>query len=344
MNLPRSMNVVRADRVGTAAALRLVDTPVPRPGPGQVLIRVESASVNFADVKRRRGDDYPFPTAYPFVPGSEVAGTIAALGAGSDGFSVGQSVFALVGGDGQGGYGQFALAYSPQVTALPPGMDFDTASGIVVAGATAMLLVRQAARLQAGESVLVPAATGAVGSLLVQLARHTGANCIIAAISPVQRKTERAIQCGAHATVDYTRADWASKVTSLTGGRGVDVLFEASGGPVLEQGLRALAPFGRAVVYGAASGRPATLGERSIVSLLYDPVPNQSLTGFNVGTWFMQRPDVAGSAIGELMGLIAAGAIRMPEITTMPLRDAAKAHELLEARQATGKLVLKPWN
>ena len=344
MNLPPTMMIASADQVGTPDVLRLLEAPVPRPSAGQLLIRVESASVNFSDVKRRRGDAYPFPTEFPFVPGGEVAGTVAAVGPGVDGFAPGQPVFALVGGSGQGGYAQFALAFAPQVTPMPPSLGFDLASGIVVAGATAALLVRQAARLQAGESVLVPAATGGVGSLLLQLARHIDAGMVIAATSPSQVKTDRAMQLGAHATVDYTKARWADQVMALTDGRGVDVLFEASGGPVLEEGLRALAPFGRAVVYGAASGRAATLGAASIVSLFYDPVPNQSLIGFNVGSWFMQRPEVAGAAIGELMGLVASGAIRMPEVTTMPLRDAAEAHRLLEARQATGKLVLKPWN
>jgi NADPH:quinone reductase-like Zn-dependent oxidoreductase len=172
MNLPRSMNVVSAGQVGAADALRMLEAPVPQPSPGQVLIKVESASVNFSDVKRRRGDDYPFRSEFPFVPGGEVAGNIAAIGAGVDGFSGGQPVFALAGGDGHGGYAQYALAYAPRVTPIPPGMDFDTASGIIVAGATAALLVRQAARLQRSDSVLVPAATGAVGSLLIQLTRH----------------------------------------------------------------------------------------------------------------------------------------------------------------------------
>lgn len=342
MTLPTSMQAVRAAQAGTPDSLVYQQLPLPQPGPGQVLLRVESASVNFSDVKRRRGDVYPFPTRYPFVPGGEVAGTVAALGAGVDGPAVGTPVFALVGGDGQGGYAQYALAYAAQVTPLPPGLDADRASVLLVAGTTAVLLLRQAARLVPGERVLVPAAAGAVGSYLVQLARHLGAGRVIAAVSS-KHKAGVAQALGAHETVDYTAPAWAAQVRELTGGEGVDVLLEASGGAVLAEGLQALAPFGRAVVYGAASGHDAALGAATLRALLYDPAQNQSLSAFNLGGWFMQRPALAGAAVAELIGLVATGAISVPAIEALPLQQAALAHQRLESRASCGKMVLKPW-
>jgi NADPH:quinone reductase-like Zn-dependent oxidoreductase len=342
MSLPKTMQAAVARSRGAADALQLQTLAVPAPGPGQILVRVDSASINFSDIKRRRGDTYPFPTAFPFVPGGEVAGTVAALGAGVEGPAPGTPVFALVGGDGQGGYAQFALAYAAQVTPLPPGLGLEQASALIVAGATAMLLLRHAARLQTGERILVPAAAGAVGSYLVQLARHLGAGQVIAATGSAE-KAQLARTLGAHATVDYSQPDWAAAVRALTDGQGVDVLLEASGGPVLAQGLHALAPFGRAVVYGAASGYDASLDAAALQALLYAPAENQSLAGFNVGAWFIRRPEVSAAALGEVIGLVMSGAITVPAIETMPLRLAAEAHRRMEARGTSGKIVLKPW-
>jgi NADPH:quinone reductase-like Zn-dependent oxidoreductase len=336
------MQAVVTAQAGTSDALRLIQRPVPTPGPGQVLLRVESASVNFADIKRRRGDVYPFPTEYPFVPGGDVACTVAALGPDVHGPPFGTAVFALVGGDGQGGYAQFALAYATQVTPLPPGLDADRASALVVASTTAMLLLRHAARLQPGERVLVPAAAGGVGSYLVQLARHLGARQVIAAAAGAD-KAGYARRLGVHATVDYSQPGWAATVLELTEGQGVDLLLEAGGGDLLAQGLRALAPFGRAVVYGAASGKDATLDAATLHALLYAPAQNQSLAAFNLGSWLMQRPAIAGQALGELIALVAAGSIAVPQIETLPPRLAADAQRRLEGRAACGKMVLKPW-
>lgn len=342
MSLPSTMQVARIHDQGGPEQIRIETVAVPQPGPGQLLIRVESASVNFSDVKRRRGDAYPFPTMLPFVPGGEVAGSVAALGPGVDAPAVGAPVFALVGGDGQGGYAQFALAYAAQVTPLPAGLDADRASVLIVAGATAALILKQVAELQPGQSILIPAAAGAVGSYAVQLARHLGAGLIVAGVSsPAKAKIARSL--GAHVSVDYTRPGWADEVRRATDGRGVDVLLEASGGPLLAQGLHALAPFGRAVVYGAASGRSAALDAATQERFFYAPAPNQSLIAFNVGGWFMERPQAAGAALGELVGLVAQGVLATPTIQRLPLAQASEAHRLLESRQTSGKLVLKPW-
>lgn len=342
MPLPTTMLAAVASREGAPGALRLETLPVPAPGPGQVLLRIESASVNFADVKRRRGDAYPVPTAFPFVPGAEAAGTVAAMGSGVEGLGIGDAVFGLVGGDGQGGYAQFAIAQAAQVGLRPPNVDPDRACGLTVAGATAWLLLREAARLQPGETVLVPAAAGAVGTFIVQLARRIGATAVIA-LTGSATKAAKALERGATATVDARAADWHQQVLALTGGRGVDVLLEATGGNALAQGLRALAPFGRAVVYGAASGDDAVLDPASLRSLLYAPAPNQSLAAFNVGGWFVHRPQVAGAALRELVGLVASGQLQAPVIDALPLAQASEAHRRLESRETLGKLVLKPW-
>jgi NADPH:quinone reductase-like Zn-dependent oxidoreductase len=207
--IPSTMKAARIHARGTAH-FQIEDLPTPRPGPGQVLIRVESAGVNFSDVKRRRGDAYPFATEFPYVPGSEIAGTVVAHGPCVDGPPIGTPVFALAGANGYGGYAQFAVSYAQTAIPIPSGMELDVAAILLVAGATAKLMLSQAALLQAGQSLLVPAATGGVGSFTLQLARHMGAGMVIAAVGN-DSKGEQALALGAHAVVNYTEPDWPSR-------------------------------------------------------------------------------------------------------------------------------------
>jgi len=274
------MQAVRAKSFGTPDVLVLEEVPIPQPGPGRVLIRVESAGVNFSDVKRRRNDAYPFPTTLPYTPGGEVAGTVEALGEGVEGPPVGTPVFALAGEDGSTGYAQFALANASGVIPTPPGLSADVASALVIAGSTALLLLKEAAHLRAGEAVLVQGAAGGVGSYAVQVAKLLGAGTVIGAAGTPEKR-EAVLALGADHAVDYTQEDWPKQVRELTGGRGVDVVLEMAGGAAFQQGLSCLAPFGRAVVYGSSSGEPLRMGPETIDAFFYDPSPNQSLVAFS---------------------------------------------------------------
>jgi NADPH:quinone reductase-like Zn-dependent oxidoreductase len=336
------MKAVQCATFGGPEVLVLREVEKPTPGPGEVLIKVESAAVNFSDVMRRRKSLYPFPTALPYRPGSEVAGTIEALGAGVKGPAVGTPVFAVVGRDGSGGYAQFALASAQQAFPIPPGLSPDVACGLVVAGATAVLTLREAARLQPGESVLVQGAAGGVGSLAVQLAKVLGAGRVLGAAS-TSAKRKQVERLGADATIDSSRPDWAAQVRELTQGRGVDVLLEMGGGASFEQGLSALAPFGRSVVYGAADPAQRSLSQAGLDALLSDPALNQSVVAFNLGLYFGLKPQAAGSAVETLIGAILSGKVSVQLGEVFPLAKAAAAHQLLESRRSTGKLVLKPW-
>jgi NADPH2:quinone reductase len=325
-----------------AADFEFETRPVPEPGPGQVLVKVHSASVNFSDVKRRRGDPYPFATDFPFVPGGEIAGTVEKLGPGVERLAPGARVLALAGPNGFGGYAHYALSYAQTAVPLPDGLGFDEASTLLVAGTTAQLILSEAARLRPGESILIPSAAGGVGSFLVQLAKGSGASPVIALIGD-RSKATTAFDLGADVVLSTAEADWANDVLAATHGKGVDVALEAEGGDNLERTLACLAPFGRLIVYGAASGVSARLGPNSIERWLYASAANQSITGFNVGDWFMRRPDVAGRELMSLMAAVLEGRIRIPPITTLPLQAAAQAHALLESRRSSGKIVLHPW-
>ncbi len=335
------MKAIQMTKQGGPEVLTLVDVSDPVAGPGQVLIRVTAASINFADVMRRRGDDYPMPTPSPFTPGAEVAGTVAALGEGVDGPAIGTEVFATVGADASGGYAELAVAYVPNVIPIPAGLDADTAAGIVVVGLTATLLLTESLGVTPGQSIFIPAAAGGVGSYTVQIAKLLGAAPVIAGASTAAKR-EIAFGLGADHVIDYTATNWAEQVRELTGGRGVDAALEMAGGARLAQTLQTLAPFGRMVVFGSVSGTVGTLDEEAVKPWLYDPAPNQSILGFNLGPWFESRLPVTLAALQQLVGWVTSGDLKVPVSRSFPLADAAEAHRLLEAGATTGKLILKP--
>lgn len=341
MTLLDKMKVAQVQHRGPAQ-FEIADVPIPSPGPGQVLIRVESAGVNFSDVKRRRGDIYPFDTEFPYVPGGEIAGAIVGHGAGVDSPPIGTKVLALAGANGYGGYAQFAVSYAQTAVPIPDGLSTEAASTLLVAGSTAKLMLRDTARLQQGESILIPAATGGVGSFAVQIAKRAGARQIIAVVGR-ESKRMQAIELGANDVVVSASHDWPDRVLELTDGRGVDVALDSYGGDSLEKTFRCLASFGRLVVFGAASGTSAQLSAKALERFLYAPAPNQTLIGFNVGSWFMERPAAAAAALIELITDILNGHIQAPSIRLLPLAEAAVAHQLLESRETSGKLVIKPW-
>ncbi len=336
------MKAIQMQHYGTPDVLIYQDIPNPKPGPGQVLIRVEAAAVNYSDIMRRTNTPYPFPTPLPFIPGSEVAGVIEALGAGVTQPPVGTPVFALAGNDGSTGYAQYALANAAQVIPIPPGLSMDEASALIVAGVTAMLTLKEVAHLQSSDSILIPGAGGGVGNYAIQIAKLLGARVVIGAASSHARR-DAALAAGAHHVVDYTRPDWPDHVREITDGRGVDVVLEMSGGRVFAQSLNCLAPFGRLIVYGMASLEPLQLDQETIIKFFYTPAYNQSLHVFNLRLWFGLRPEASVSALQDLIGFAASGQIKVPVSYKLPLSRAAEAHQMIENRRTTGKIILKPW-
>lgn len=326
------MKAVRFHETGRPEVLVHEEVPDPTPRPGEVLIKIEAVGLNFADVMRRRGDPYPEASPSPFILGGEVAGTIADLGAGVSGIEVGTPVLAV---PGAGGYAQFICVPAAMVVPIPPGLDAVQAAAIVGHGLTAALSLRKAARLAPGESVLIEGAAGGVGSFAIQLAKLYGAGKVIAAASTPEKRLI-AQRLGADASVDYTLPGWAETVRSLTGGRGVDVVLETTGGETTAQALDAMAPFGRMVFLGQASGKSAQVDPWDLT------VPNRTVTGFYIGA-FLAFPDVIQATLGEIIGFILTGKLSLQVGHVLPLSQAAEAHRLLEGRKTTGKVVLQPW-
>ena len=215
------MKVIRFHEYGGPEMLRYEDIPTPTPGPGQVLVKVKAAGVNYADAMRRQGA-YLEPSPLPYVPGMEAAGTVEAVGEGVTSVAVGTSAIAIV-TDG-GGYAEYAVAASDQVIPLPPGLEPAQSTALIVQGLTAYLLLKDAASLQAGQSVLVHAAAGGVGTLAVQLAKLLGAGRVIATAS-TEEKLAQARSLGADVTVNYTQGDWPQQVIAANDGQGVNLIW-----------------------------------------------------------------------------------------------------------------------
>lgn len=287
------MKAVRFHQTGGPEVLVLEDVPIPTPGSGEILIRVEAAGVNYADTMRRNGDPYAEPSPTPYAPGIEVAGTVEAHGPGVQGPAVGTSVFAS---PEWGGYAQYVTASAARVMPLPAGLTPVQATTLVVQGLTASLVLRQAGQLAPGETVAVEAAAGGVGSFAVQLAKLFGASQVIGLASD-GAKCARARQLGADEAIDYTDPSWPRAVRRLTGGRGTDLLLEMTGGVTLSRALQALAPFGRMVVYGQAGRQPAHVDTQRLV------VPNHSIAGFYLGAYIGRR-ELIRSTLEELIDYV----------------------------------------
>jgi len=315
------MRVVRVERFGGPEVLTLAEVPEPVPDEGRSLIEVTAAGVNYADLLRAAGT-YSGGVELPFVPGSEIVGHTR------DGRRVAALTF------GGGGYADRALVDADAVVEIPDAVADGPALALLVQGLTAWHLLRSSARLGSGESVVVNAAAGGVGTLAVQLAREFGASPVIAAASTVAKRN-LAMELGADAAVDSDPDGYPERVRQANGGRPVDIVLDANGGPAFDAALDVLAPFGRLVTYGDASrqGRPpvdpAALAQR-----------NLAVAGF----WLRPAIGLPGAyhePLGQLLSLTAKRHIRPVVGAEYPLAEARGAFADLAARRTTGKIVLK---
>ncbi len=323
------MRAIRISEWGGPEVLELAeDAPVPDPGEHGVLIRVTRAGVNFADTHARE-NTYLARYELPLVPGAEIAGVVERDG---HGFEAGRRVVSLV---GTGGYAEYVAAPAATTFAIPDGVSDATALALLLQGLTAWHLYRTSARLGQGESVVVHAAAGGVGSLAVQLGRPLGAGRVIATAS-TEEKRALALELGADVAVDVKRDDLADALVEANLGERVDVVLEMAGGKVFDASLDALAPFGRLVSYGIASGEQNQVATGALMR------KSRAVIGF----WLMhclRRPaEMIDAPLQELFERVAAGELRVVEGETYGLSEVRRAHEDLQARRTSGKLMLDP--
>ena len=315
------MRAVQINEFGGPEVLEVrEDAPVPDPGEHEVLIKVSRAGMNFADTHARE-NTYLAKYDLPLTPGAEVAGTDPD----------GNRVVAML---GTGGYAEYAVAPKATTFPIPDGLDDGAALALVLQGLTAWHLFRTSAKMANGESVVIHAAAGGVGSLAVQLAKPLGAGRVIATASS-EEKRKLALELGADAAVDAAGEGMRDRLIEANDGNKVDIVLEMAGGQVFDESLAALAPFGRLVTYGLASREPNEVSNGRLMR------KSQAVVGF----WLMHclgRRDMMEEPLADLFERAARGELRPVLGTTYPLSEVRQAHQDLQERRTKGKLLLDP--
>jgi len=323
-----SMKAIQVKKVGGPEALELVELPVPQPKANEALVKLAASGVNFIDVYFREGR-YKGPL--PFIPGQEGAGVVTALGSEASTVKVGDRVaWTAV----QGAYAEYASVPADRLVPIPQGVSDREAAGAMLQGMTAHYLSHDAYSLKQGETVLIHAAAGGVGLLLVQMAHNIGAR-VIATVS-TDEKAKLARGAGAHEVILYTQADFEAETKRLTGGKGVDVVYDSVGKTTFEKGLNILRPRGMMVLFGGSSGAvpPFDLVVLSQKGSLY-------LTRPTLVNYIATRDELLARS-SSVFGMMVSGKLKLRIEYTYPLAEAQRAHRELEGRKTTGKLLLLP--
>lgn len=322
------MKAIQMRATGGPEVLEYVDVPTPKPGPGQVLIRVKAAGLNFIEVYFRKGI---YKEELPLIPGHEAAGTVEELGPGVTGFSVGDRVVSTM---ARGSYAEYALAPAATLVKVPLALTLEQAAAVTLQGMTAHYLAYSTFPLKLGDTALVHAGAGGVGLLLTQMAARIGARVFTTVSTP--EKAELSCAAGASEVILYTEQDFESEVKRLTAGRGVDVVYDSVGRTTFDRSLNCLRPRGLLVLFGASSG----------------PVPPFDLIQLNPkGSLFITRPSLHHHIssreelewrAGDVLGWAASGQLKVRMEHRYPLARAAQAHIDIESRGTTGKILLLP--
>jgi len=327
------MHAVVARAAGGPEVLEYVEKPDPAPGPGELLVRVAAAGVNFIDTYRRAG---VYPMSYPHVVGVEGAGTVAALGDGVEGFAVGDEV---AWNEAPGSYAELAVVPAANAVHVPAGLDLVTAAALPLQGMTAHYLVASTFEVGPGHDVLLTAGAGGVGLLATQLATARGGR-VITTVSSAEKAALSSAAGAAH-TVDYAAMDDLTRelpevVRGLTDGRGVHVVYDGVGRATFDASLASLRPRGTLVLFGGASGQVPPFDPQRLNSggSLY-------LTRPTLAHYTLTRAELEWRA-GEVLGAAAAGDLEVRVGKRLPLAEAAQAHRALEGRDTTGKVLLVP--
>src|SRR5258708_2250555 len=322
------MKAIVIHEFGDASKLSNEDAPVPEPKPGELLVKVAAIGVNFADIYARRGW-YPSPT--PFIPGNEFSGTVEKAGQGVSEFKPGDRVAT---GSGSVAYAEYAIAPAMRTAKVPEAMSFEQGAALLEQGLTAHYLTASTFPLKPGDTALVHAAAGGVCQLLVQMAKQRGAR-VIATVS-TEAKAQIARELGADEVILYSQQDFEAETKRLTGGKGVDVVYDSVGKDTFEKSLNCLRPRGLMVLYGQSSGR-------------VEPMDPQILN--RKGSLFLTRPTLANyvptreeflSRANDLFHWVAAGTLKVRIDKTFPLAQTAAAQTYMEERRTLGKVLLIP--
>lgn len=329
MSLPATMTVIEAHGAGGPEVLQPGERPVPRPGPGEILIRVAAAGVNRPDVLQRQGA-YPPPPGASDLLGLEVSGTIAECGPGVGRFAVGDTVCALVPG---GGYAEYVVTPEPQVLPVPAGLGIVESAALPETFFTVWANVFDRGRLKRGETLLVHGGTSGIGTTAIQLGKAFGATVLATAGSPDKCRAMTAL--GADRAIDYRAEDFVAAVKEATGGRGADVILDMVGGSYIERNYEAAAESGRIVQIAFLEAPKATVNFTKLMT------KRLTHTGSTLRPRTVEEKGAIARALeSEVWPLLAEGRVRPVMYATFPLREAAAAHRRMETSTHVGKIVL----
>jgi NADPH:quinone reductase len=321
------MKAVRVHAVGGPEVLKYEDVPTPTPGAGQAVVKLEASGLNFIDCYFRAG---LYPTALPFTPGNEGAGVVSAIGPGVTTVRVGDRVAYA---PALGSYAEYHAVAADRLIPVPDGVDLTTAAAVMLQGMTAQYLTTSTYAVKAGDTVLVHAAAGGVGLLLIQMAKMKGAR-VFGTVS-TEAKAALAREAGADEVIRYTEQDFEAEVQRLTGGKGVNAVYDAVAKTTFDKSLNSLAVRGVLALYGQSSGPvppvdPARLAKKALY-----------LTRPGLGQYTITREELLARA-ADVFGWVRSGKLQVRISERLPLAEAAKAHALLEGRKTTGKVLLLP--
>lgn len=326
MTLPSTMRAIHVASKGGPDAVSIQEVPVPTPRPGQVLVRVNAAGLNFADLLQTRGEYVGGPEA-PYIAGGELAGEVVAVGPGTQ-VHLGVPVMGLT----RRAFAEYAVLSERSLFTVPSGWTMTQAAGFPAQWLTAHGCLRTLGRLKAGEFVLIHAVSSGVGLAALALARHFGATAIGTASTPEKLAVAQAR--GLEHGIVSTQQDLVSEVKRFTHDQGVDLVLEMVGGDSVRQSWEATRPYGRIVVYGAASGQRANI---SNVRLIFQPV---EFLGYHVDRLMTQRPDLFAEEMLEVADLIAQGVMRPEEPQVWPADQIQDLLRAMDTRKTTGKHVI----
>jgi NADPH2:quinone reductase len=322
------VKAIRVHQYGGPEALVYEEVAQPVSGPGEALVKIEASGVNFIDIYRRVG---LYPAATPFTLGEEAAGVVAALGPGVEGLRVGDRVaYSSI----PGAYAEYAVVPAARLVPIPAGLETRQAAAAMLQGMTAHYLTHSTYPIQPGDQVLIHAAAGGAGLLLVQMAKRRGAR-VFGTVS-TEAKADLARAAGADEVILYTQADFEAEIKRLTSGRGVDAVYDSVGQTTFDKSLNCLRPRGYMVLFGQSSGPVAPLNPQ-----ILNAKGSLFLTRPTLAHYIATRDELLERA-GDVLGWIAAGELTLRIDSEFPLAEAGAAHRKLESRATSGKLLLVP--
>ena len=327
------MKSILVKKRGGVDVLKVADIPIPKIEANDILLKIDSAGVNFADVMQHQGT-YPLQLSLPYTPGMEMIGIVENVGSNIKNVDVGERVAAV--SFTAGGYAEYALINSEQIIRIPEEISDRQALALLIQGLTAYLLLNYAAKVKPGESILVHAAAGGVGNILVQIAKLMNAGVVFGTAGTAEKRTQIK-DWGVDYAIDYNNSSWHEDILKLTDGRGVDVILDPVGRSAIVQNLSCLGIEGRLVNYGWLSGSCPSLTPEQCQNLLFN---NQSVSGFAVNVVMEHHPQIIDAAFKQLCNWVLQGKVKPKTGLTFPLEDAAQAHQAILERKTTGKLIL----